>query len=65
MEKESVMQVSDLLSGGCTGCFNVHLMKFISSDRSYQSGAARELFNDMTRRVEKLLEVRGCNLHFC
>jgi hypothetical protein len=22
------------------------------------------IFNNMTRRVEKLLEARGCNLHF-
>jgi len=60
------MQVTHLLSGGCTGYFKInYTVEFINSDRSYRSGAAKELFNNMTLRVEKLLEVRGCNLHFC
>jgi len=54
------MQVTHLLSGGCTECFKInYTVIFISSDRSYQRGAATELFNNMTRRVEKLSEVRG------
>jgi len=56
IEKESVMQVTHLLSGGCTGCFKInYTVKFISSDRSYQGGAVTEIFNNMTRRFEKLL----------
>ena len=55
VEKESVTQVTHLLSGGCTGCFKInYAVKFISSDRSYQDGAATDIFNNMTRRGEKL-----------
>jgi len=65
IEKESVMQVTHLLSEGCTGCFKInYTVKFISSDRSYQVGAVTEFFNNMSRRVEKLLQVRRCNLRF-
>ena len=56
IEKESVMQVTHLLSGGCTGCFKInYTVKFINIDRSYHRITATEVFEITTRRIEKLL----------
>jgi hypothetical protein len=50
------MQVTHLLSGGCTGCFKInYTVKFINIDRSYHRITATEVFEITTRRVEKLL----------